>query len=150
MKYGVIICPRCGMAKGVETRRKTTTCQCGREIKLRRMKLRFQTDSPMELAQSVARANAAIRGGEQLPPEKKPRKREPYSVIAERSQHPKDPVERMQVIARALSDLKGEFTEEDLGKVLQSLGKGSPKDMVRKLQELNLIYEASEGKYRSV
>ena len=150
MKYGVIVCPRCGMAKGVETRKKTTMCQCGREIKLRRMKLRFQTDSPKELAESVGRANAAIRGGEQLPPEKRPRKKEPYSAIAERSQHAKDPVDRMQLIAQALTDLKGEFTEEDLGKVLQSLGKSSPKDMVAKLQQLNLIYETAEGKFRSV
>ncbi|OGS56292.1 MAG: hypothetical protein A3K60_07530 [Euryarchaeota archaeon RBG_19FT_COMBO_56_21] len=150
MKYGVIVCPRCGMAKGVETNKKTTTCQCGREIKLRRMKLRFQTDSPMELAGSVARANAAIRGGEQLPSEKRPRKREPYSVIAERSQHSKDPVDRMQLIAQALTDLKGEFTEEDLGKVLHAVGKGSPKDMIAKLQQLNLIYETGEGKFRSV
>jgi len=150
MKYGVIVCPRCGMAKGVETRRKTTTCQCGREIKLRRMKLRFQTDSPKELAESVANANAAIRGGEQMPPEKRRRKKEPYSVIAERSQQAKDPVQRLHEVAQALTDLKGEFTEEDLGKVLVSLGKGSPKQTLQKLQQLNLVYETSEGKFRAV
>jgi hypothetical protein len=150
MKYGIIVCPKCGMAKGVQTTKKTTTCQCGREIKLRRMKLRFQTDSPMELAKSVAAANAAIRGGGQIPSEKRSRKKEPYSVIAERSEQARDPVDKMVAIAKGLTDLKGEFTEEDLGKVLQSIGKGSAEAMVSKLQRLNLIYETGEGKFRAV
>ena len=150
MKYGVVVCPRCGMAKGVETKKKTTTCHCGREIKLRRMKLRFQTDSPMELAETVGKANAAIRGGGEMPPEKRPRKKEPYSVIAERSQNAKDPADRMQLIAQGLTSLKGEFTEEDLGKVLQAIGKGSAKDMIAKLQQMSLIYETGDGKFKAV
>ena len=62
MKYGVIVCPSCGKAKGVEAEKKTTTCQCGREIELSRVKLHYSTDSPMELADAVAQANALIAG----------------------------------------------------------------------------------------
>ena len=135
---------------GVQAGKKTTTCQCGREIKLNRMKLRFQTDSPKELAESVAGANAALRGGEQMPPERRPRKKEPYSVIAERAQAVKDPADRLQVIASSLTALKGEFTEDDLGRVLSSLGKGTPEETIKKMRQMNLVYETSEGRYKSV
>ena len=150
MKYGVIVCPKCGMAKGVEANRKTTTCQCGREIKMSSVKLMFITDSPMELADSVAMANASLRGGEQLVVEKKRKKRDPYFAISERAKPIKDSLERMRVIARELTTLKVEFTFEDMKKVAAIVGKDSPEDIIARLKEHNLIYETGDGKYRSV
>jgi len=150
VKYGVIVCPKCGMAKGVEANRKTTTCQCGREIKMSSVKLMFITDSPMELADSVAMANASLRGGEQLVVEKKRKKRDPYFAISERAKPIKDSLERMRVIARELTTLKVEFTFEDMKKVAAIVGKDSPEDIIARLKEHNLIYETGDGKYRSV
>ncbi len=150
MKYGVIVCPKCGMAKGVEARRKTTTCQCGREIKMSSVKLMFQTDSPMELADSVAAANASLRGDEHIVVEKKRKSKDPYFVISERAKPIKDSLERMRVIARELTTLKAEFTFDDMRKVAAILGKDSPEDMIARLKEHNLIYETGDGRYRSV
>jgi hypothetical protein len=150
VKYGVIVCPKCGMAKGVEADRKTTTCQCGREIKMHSVKLMFQTDSPMELADSVAMVNASLRGGEHIVVEKKGKKKDSYFVISERAKTIKDPLERMRVVARELTALKVEFTFEDMKKVAAIVGKNSPEDMIARLKEHNLIYETGEGKYRSV
>jgi hypothetical protein len=150
VKYGVIVCPKCGMAKGVEADRKTTTCQCGREIKMHSVRLMFQTDSPMELADSVAMVNASLRGGEHLVVEKKGKKKDPYFVISERAKPIKDSLERMRVIARELTALKVEFTLEDVKKVAVIVGKDSPEDMIARLKEHNLIYETGAGKFRSV
>jgi hypothetical protein len=150
MKYGVIVCLRCGMAKGVETNRKTTTCHCGREIKVSSVKLMFQTDSPMELADSVAMTNASLRGEEHLVVEKKGKKKDPYFVISERAKPIKDPLERMRVVASELTALKVEFTFEDMKKVAAIVGKDSPEDMIARLKEHNLIYETGDGKFRSV
>ncbi len=150
MKYGLLICPRCGMAKGVEAGRKTTTCQCGREINLRRVKLRYPTDSPLELADSVAKANAALRGGQQLPPEKRRRRKDPFFVIAERAKAVKDPVERMKVIAKGLTDLKSSFGVEDVRRVVVLLGKGSAEDIIKSLREHNLVYETADGRFKAV
>jgi len=149
-KYGVIVCPKCGLAKGVEAKKKTTSCQCGKEIVLARTKLMFQTDSPLELADSVAKANAALRGGKELPKERKSRSKDPYSSIAERARAIKDPIERMRVIAIGLSELKEEFTIEDVRRVTHVLGKDAPEDVIARLQEHNLIYESGEGTYCSV
>lgn len=150
MKYGVIVCPKCGMAKGVEVKRKTTTCQCGREIKMSSVKLMFLTDSPMELADSVAMTNASLRGEEHLVVQRKGKRKDPYFVISERAKPIKDPLERMRVVARELSALKVGFTFEDIKKVAAIVGKDSPEDMIARLKEHNLIYETGDGRYRSV
>jgi len=149
-KYGVIVCPKCGLAKGVEASKKTTNCQCGREIVLARAKLMFLTDSPLELAESVAKANAALRGGKDLPKERRSRSKDPYVAIAERAKVVKDSIERMRIIARGLSDLKTEFTIDDVRKVASVVGKDAPEDIVARLQEHNLIYETGQGSYRSI
>lgn len=150
MKYGVIVCPKCGMARGVETSRKTTTCQCGREIVMARTKVMFQTDSPIELAESVGKANAALKGGEQMPSEKKPRRKDPYYIIAERARPIKDPLERMKVVAKGLTELRPEFGLEDLRRVCAVLGKDSAEDMLARLIEHNLVYETGPAAYRAV
>jgi len=150
MKYGVIVCPGCGKAKGVETKKKTTTCPCGREIKLARIKLRYETDSPHELAEAVAQANALIAGGEKLQKEKRSRKKDPYTMISEKAKRIRDPLERMGVVASELTKMKNEFTEDDLRRVVMLLGKSSAQDILARLQEHNIVYESSDGKYRAV
>ncbi len=138
------------MARGVETAKKTTTCQCGREIDLENMKIKNQTDSPIELAQLVANANAVIRGGLMPGPEKKSRKKDPMNVIAEKAKPIKDPLERMRVVAQGLTELKSQFTIEDLRVVASLLGRDSAEDILARLKEHNLIYETDVGVYKSV
>ncbi len=150
MKYGVVVCPKCGMAKGVETVKKTTICQCGREIHLSRMKLKYPTDSPQELARTVADVNAALRGGKPVPSEKRLRKKDSYTIISERAKMIKDPLERMQIIASELTTLKSEFTLDDLRRVAAMIGKDSAEDMLARLQEHNLVYQVGEGTYKTV
>jgi len=150
MKYGVIVCPKCGMARGVETSKKTTTCQCGREIKLSRVKFHFKTDSPSELARAVGRANAALRGGKQLPRMRKRVAKGPYSETAERARLAKDPLSRMKTIAVSLTELKSEFDIDDLRRVAALLAKESAEEMLAKMIELNIVYERGNGRYRAV
>ncbi|MGQ9587391.1 MAG: hypothetical protein ACUVT7_03290 [Thermoplasmata archaeon] len=150
MKYGVVVCPKCGMAKGVEAEKKTTTCQCGREIDLSRAKLQCLTESPKELARAVADANAALRGGKPVPSEKRPRRKDPYTIISERAKIIKDPLERMQVIASELTALRSEFTLDDLRRVAAIVGKDSAEDMLARLQEHNLVYRVGEETFRAV
>lgn len=150
MRYGVVICPKCGMAKGVEASRKTTTCQCGHEIDMSRAKLISKTDSPLELADLVAQANALLRGGERPPAERKRRSTGPYAAAAERAKPIKDALERMKAIAEELTKQKNAFTLEDLRRVSAILGKDSAEDILARLLEHNLVYEVEEGTYRSV
>ena len=149
-KYGVIVCPKCGMAKGVETAKKTTGCQCGNEIALSHVKIKNQTDSPLDLADLVASANAALRGGEPTPPERRSRKKDPYLSIAERAKPIKDSLERMRSIAQGLTELQSRFTIDDIRRIASLLGKDSAEDVLARLKEHNLVYESEPGVYRSV
>jgi hypothetical protein len=150
MKYGVIVCPKCGKARGIETKKKTTSCQCGREIVLSKIRFEFTTDSPLELADAVAQANEQLAGGEKLKLEKRHGKKSPYSKLAESAKVIKDPMERMRLIALHLTELKGDFLLEDVRQVTSLMGKDSPEDVIARLKEHNLIYETADGKFRYV
>lgn len=150
MKYAVIICPKCGKAKGAEAERKTTTCPCGREIVLSRAKFLFESNSPLELARAVAEANEQLAGGSKPKVSRKSSPKDPYAGVAERARAVKDPLERMRVIALELTTMHGEFGYDDVKRVASLVGRESPEDIIARLQEHGLIYETSEGSYRSV
>lgn len=150
MKYAVIVCPKCGKAKGVEARRKTTTCPCGREMTLSRTKFLYESDSPSELARAVAEANEQLAGGSKPKVRRRASRKDPYARVAERARAVKDPLERMRVIAQELTAMHGEFGLDDVRRVAALMGKESPEDIVARLQEHGLVYETSEGSYRSV
>ncbi len=150
MKYGLVICPSCGKARGVETAKKTTTCPCGRQGRLYRSQIRFETDSPLELAEMVAQANSQLANGKRFrrPSTKEPK--DPYARTAKRATALKDPTEMAEEIVRGLTDELGDFSASDLGKVLSLLGKGQPEEMIVRLVEGNMVIEVGEGRYRAV
>lgn len=149
MKYGVIICPKCGRARGIETRKKTTTCQCGREIRLKRGMFRFMTDSPSELADTVARVNAALHGVETMPKEKRRKRKDSYAAMVEGTAAIKDPLERLHVIASELTKSKSQFELDDLKRVLSLMGRDDPERMLARLLENGIIFEAAPGRYKA-
>jgi secreted Zn-dependent insulinase-like peptidase len=149
LKYGVIICPKCGRARGVESVRKTVTCQCGRHIKMARMKLRFMTDSPSELAEIVAKVNASLSGGGPMPKPKRKRRSDSYVAIVEKARSVKEPHEKMRMIISELSAVKPEFGTEDIRRIAAILGYESSDALVDKLLAAGLIYEVSSGRFRT-
>jgi len=149
MKYGVIICPKCGKAKGIEMRRKTTTCPCGREIKLKRGMIKYMTDSPSELAETVARVNAALHGAEPMPREKKRRRKDSYAAMVKGTEAVKDPLERLHAITVELTRSKSQFELDDLRRVLTIMGRDDSEKMLARLLERGVIYESAPGKYRA-
>lgn len=149
MNYGVIICPKCGKAKGIETRKKTTTCPCGREIRLKRGMFKFMTNSPSELAETVARVNAALHGAEPMPKEKKRKRKDSYAAMVEGTAAIKDPLERLHVIAVELTRLKGQFDLDDLRRVLNIVGRDDPERILARLLESGIVFESSPGKYKA-
>src|SRR5256885_17123445 len=61
--YGVIVCPRCKRAKGVDLKQKTTTCACGFEIHVAPSRVRARADTARELASLVGQVSAELAGG---------------------------------------------------------------------------------------
>src|SRR2546429_9735135 len=61
--YGVVVCPRCKRAKGVNLKQKTTTCQCGFEIHVIPARIRARAETARELAPLVGKVSAELGGG---------------------------------------------------------------------------------------
>ena len=64
--YGVVVCPRCKRAKGVDLKQKTTACSCGFEIRVVPARVRARASTPRELAPLVGQVNAELAGGAQV------------------------------------------------------------------------------------
>ncbi len=134
------------MAKGVETRRKTTTCQCGREIKVHKRNVKYLTESPIELAQTVAEVNAALRGGGTRPPVHKPT-RPPRSPILDKALLAKTPADKLRTMAEELLKKSSDFSADDLKPIADAMGKSSDA-IIGMMLDAGMIYESSPGKYR--
>ena len=151
VKYGLVICPSCGKARGVETAKKTSTCPCGRHGRLFKSQMKYRTDSPLELAEMVAQANLQLAGGKKF---RRPRSSkgtdDPFARVAKRAKGLRDPAEAAEAVVRGLTEELGDFSVEDLRQVLLLLGKGSPDDMISRLVDNNLVFEVREGRYRSI
>lgn len=150
MKYGLIICPACGKARGIETSKKTSTCPCGRQGRLFRSQIKFETDSPLELAEIVAKANSRLANGKKFKRPGSKVAKDPFARVAQRTKGLRGPTEMAEAVVRGLTEELGDFSVEDLGRVLSLLGKGSPEEMIARLSDANLVVEAGEGRYRSV
>ncbi len=136
------------MAKGVETRRKTTTCQCGREIKVHKRNVKYLTESPIELAQTVGEVNAALRGGGARPPAHRA-KTPPRSPILDKAMAAKTPVDRLRTMAEELSRESGDFGTNDLKPLAATMGK-SPEAILKMMLDAGLVYESKADRFKSV
>jgi ribosomal protein L37AE/L43A len=64
-RYGVVVCPNCRKAKGIELSQKTTRChKCGKLWKVRNLRILYETNSAVELQKAVAIANDKISRGD--------------------------------------------------------------------------------------
>src|SRR5438093_11442475 len=61
--YGVVVCPRCKRAKGVNLKQKTTTWQCGFEIHVVPARVRARAETARELAPLVGQVSSELAGG---------------------------------------------------------------------------------------
>ena len=63
MRVGVIVCPHCKQAKGVNLASKTTKCpRCGKTLTLKKLKIFYETDSQEKLRKAIGLINAEQNG----------------------------------------------------------------------------------------
>jgi hypothetical protein len=148
-RYGVIICPICGTPVGADLRKRSITCVCGATVDLLKVKPRFESASPVEVARAVALAKSQTAEGKiELPMQKAHKSK--LGKIAEKAKEIKDTQERLSFIASSLTKLKGDFSFEDLEKLQELIGKESAEDMIVAMRENGIIWEVGNGKYRAV
>jgi transposase-like protein len=61
MRLGVIVCPRCKQAKGVDVSAKTTKCtRCGKTLQLKKLTIFYETASQEKLRHAIGQINAQL------------------------------------------------------------------------------------------
>lgn len=153
--YGVVVCPRCTRAKGVDLKQKTTSCSCGFEIRILPSRVKARAESARELAPLVARVNAEIAGGlkiveRDLAPRRRPRIRDVHSRIVAAVPKEGDRATRVRAAALELTKELQVFTLEDWSRVLTGLGIPEPEAALDALTRNNAVFQPKEGFYRTV
>lgn len=150
--FGIVVCPRCKRAKGVDLEKKTTTCDCGFEIRVAASRSTFETPDARELAAAVGRTQAELRGGTKAVADAAPRKRRSRDafarVIADASRG--DRRQRIRVAAEGLAREFVLFTAEDWRRVAEALAIPDPDDALEELTRGNVVYEPKPGYFRTV
>ncbi len=171
MKFGVVVCPNCNRAVGINLNVKSTKCRrCNQGLNPKSRKVLFETNSERELAQAVGQANLKIQNGaDEYQDLLKDLELEDEHTIFEQDglyvyDQSVDIYKRIAMKVKKLenlqeqligsaSDLSKQFTDfsiDDFGKVLECLGL-NPEDSEKYIAQLvsnGIIYEPRIGFYR--
>jgi len=152
--FGVVVCPRCGRAKGIELPRKTTSCPCGFEIHVVPSRIKFETSNARELATAVGRLNAELHGegSEVLVRTTGPKKqsKDAYSRVVATASRAGDRNQRSRAAAEGLAREFLLFSLDDWRRVAASLDIPNPEESLNGLIRGNVVYEPKPGYYRTV
>jgi Domain of unknown function (DUF1922) len=153
--YGVIVCPRCKRAKGVELDQKTTSCMCGFQIRVRSARIRARAQTAREIAPLVGKVSAELAGGSEeyrkaAAPVRPKRSRDPHVRVLGIASKLHDRAGRVRTAAVELTKELEVFSMDDWRRVLEGLGIPRPEEALESLVRANLVAEPKEGFYRAV
>jgi hypothetical protein len=153
--YGVLVCPRCKRAKGVDLKQKTTTCACGFEIRVRSARIRARAETARELAPLVGQVNAELAGGSAAygratTSVRRRRPQDPHLRVLGIASKPRDRASRVRAAAVELTRELEVFSLEDWRRVLAGLGIPQAEEALESLLRANLVMEPKAGFYRAV
>jgi len=153
--YGVVVCPRCKRAKGVDLKQKTTTCLCGFEIRVVPSRVRARANTARELAPLVGEVSAEIAGGlkayrEAAAPVRRIRPRDVHLRVIGIASKAQGRANRVRAAAVELTRELEVFSMPDWERVLAGLGIPHPEEALAALVRANLVLEPTSGFYRAV
>jgi hypothetical protein len=143
---GVIICPRCTLVQGADLSKARITCpRCGDKIDVKKAKVYFYAESPLELAEGVRKVGAEMF----------------YDIetLARDAPMPPVPVGRigiptdeqsMRTLAMDMTKESKDFTRDDLKKELRIEDDQVIDRLLAKMLGVGIIFESSPGCYRPV
>ena len=152
--FGVVVCPHCKRAKGVELPKKTTMCPCGFEVRVHPSRLKYETSDARDLAAPVGRINAELRGGTEevaaIAAKPKKRSKDAYARVVAVAAKAGDRRQRVRAAAEGLAKEFVLFSREDWSRVLDMLGIPRVDESLDELVRGNVVYEPKPGYFRTV
>lgn len=153
--YGVVVCPRCKRAKGVNLKQQTTTCACGFTIRVIPARVRARAETARELAPLVGQVNTEIAGGTEAyhrarAPVRRKRSRDVHIRVIAVAAKARDRASRVRAAAIELTRELEVFSISDWDRVLAGLGISQPGEALATLLRTNAVFEPKAGFYRAV
>ena len=146
--YGLSICSRCGRARVIDKSSKSSSCPyCGNTERTDKMVFIYECR-----AQETARKAWGEAAGCEAPSPKEERakkrkieKADPYSTMIYKFENSTDLDEKMQIIAKGLTKIKGTFTIEDVAEIV---GDKHAEKYVSAMMDRCYIAEVRPGQYK--
>src|SRR5438445_2671808 len=153
--YGVVVCPRCKRAKGVNLKKKTPTGQCGFEFYVAPALVRARAETARELARLVGQVSAELAGGTEAyrrarAPARRRRSRDVHVRVIGVAAKARDRRSRVRSAAIELTLELELFSISDWAQVLAGLGIPHPADALATLVQENTVFEPKAGFFRAV
>src|SRR2546430_9716273 len=151
--YGVVVCPRCKRAKGVDLKQKTTTCACGFDIPIAPSGGRARADTARELASLVGQVSAELAGGlaayrKAAAPARRRRSKDVHLRIVGVASKPHDRAGRLRAAAVELTRELEVFSLGDWTQVFSGLGIAAGEGALATLIRANPVLEPKDRFYR--
>src|SRR5438445_10946484 len=153
--YGVVVCPRCRAAKGVNLKQKPTTGQWGFEISVAPARVRARAETARELAPLVGQVSAELAGGTEAyrrarAPARRRRSRDVHVRVIGVAAKARDRRSRARSAAIELTRELEPFSISDWERVLAGLGIPHPAEALATLVRENTVVEPKAGFFRVV
>ena len=147
--FGVVICPRCNRARGVDLSAKISKCPgCGLHSEVERLHTYFQTDNELELAEAVRRTSSRMQHSIEDYGDDVLLARQATEEQRKRARNQSLDFEGMVLIARSLSSETG-FSLDQLKDALTEQGYDlDPAKIASVMLNEGIVYEPRPGRFR--
>jgi len=150
-KFGIVVCPSCQYAKAVDLSNKKTKCShCGKNLKISKLKVYYESQSQKETSWAVGRLNAKIRG-EELPEVENEPEMSPYKKAKEEAAVGDNKKEKIVLILKVLTKELGQVERHDIEKMCDIIGWSDVDSIIEKIRKLeDEIYEPKTGVFKAI
>jgi hypothetical protein len=147
--FGVIICPRCNRARGVDLSVKTSKCPgCGLHSEVDRMHTYFQTDNELELAEAVRRTSSRMQQSIEDYGDDVVQARQAAEEQRKKAKNQSLDFDGMVLLARSISSESG-FGPDELKEALAKEGYDlDPVKIASVMLNEGIVYEPRPGRFR--
>ena len=146
--YGLAICSKCGRARVIDKSSKSSSCPyCNNSEKTDKMVFIFECKDQETAREALGQASGfeAPTPKEEKARMRKIEKADPYSTMVYKYEHASDLDEKMMILAKGLTKIKGTFTVEDIADIV---GEKNAEKYVGAMLERCYIFEVSYGHYK--
>jgi len=142
--YGIVLCRSCGKRRIADLRSETSMCPyCNKTSKIKDMDVLFKDESQSAVRDMLNSADSSKY------PEKRKRSGtdpDPLSTLIYEYEHTSGTVGKLTVLAKGLTRIRGEFTEDDV----DGLFPGEGDKLLEQMASCDLIIQLRHGTYKAV